>query len=157
MKVVLLSVGKTDNINFVRVIEDYQKRVNFYVPFEVHFIADIKKKKGLSVNELKEEEGKKLLGCLQPSDHVVLLDNRGRQYDSPEFAAYLEKKMISVPKRLVFIAGGAYGFSPALYERATEKVSLSAMTFTHQMVRVIFTEQLYRAMTILNNEPYHHE
>ena len=109
MKVVLLSVGKTDNINFARVIEDYQKRVNFYVPFEVDFIADIKKKRGLSVNELKEEEGKKLLGYLQPSDHVVLLDNRGRQFDSPSFASYIEKKMISVPKRLVFIAGGAYG------------------------------------------------
>lgn len=157
MKGVLLSVGKTDNRNFAQIIEEYKKRVNFYLPFELAHVADVKKGKGLSVNEQKEEEGKRLLAWLQPSDQVVLLDDKGKRLNSPEFAQYMEKKMISVPKRLVFIVGGPYGFSNAIYERANEQLSLSAMTLTHQMVRLMFTEQLYRAMTILNNEPYHHE
>lgn len=157
MKVVLLSMGKTDNEYFAHIIEEYRKRVNFYLPFELDFVPDIKNKKNLSINELKEEEGKKLLSALHASDRVVLLDNTGKQLDSPGFARYLEKKMISVPRRLVFIVGGPYGFSPELYNRGDERLSLSAMTFTHQMVRVVFAEQLYRGMTILNNEPYHHE
>ena len=157
MKVVLLSVGKTDNEYFARVIEEYKKRVNFYLPFELDFVADVKNSKNLSIGKLKEEEGKRLLISLQASDQVVLLDNTGKQLDSPGFARYMEKKMISVPKRLVFIVGGPYGFSPGLYDRGDERLSLSSMTFTHQMVRMVFAEQLYRAMTILHNEPYHHE
>ncbi len=157
MKVTLLSVGKTDNIFFSRIIEEYKKRINYYIPFETAFVPDIKNRKGLSLNELKEKEGKNLLLSLHATDHVVLLDDKGKQFDSPGFARYLGKKMNSVPKRLVFIVGGAYGFSKELYDRAHEKLSLSTMTFTHQMVRIIFTEQLYRALSILNNEPYHHE
>lgn len=157
MKVVLLSVGETDNEYFARIIEDYKKRVNFYLPFELSFVLDVKNRKGLSINEFKEEEGKKLLAVLHPTDQVVLLDDKGKQFDSPGFARYMEKKMVSVPKRLVFVVGGPYGFSREVHDRANERLSLSAMTFTHQMVRMVFVEQLYRAMTILNNEPYHHE
>ena len=157
MKVVLLSVGKTDNEYFTRIIEEYTKRVNFYLPFESDFVPDVKKRKNLSVNEFKEVEGKKLLAAIHPSDQVVLLDNKGKQLDSPGFARYLEKKMVTVPKRLLFIVGGPYGFSRELYDRANEQISLSTMTFTHQMVRMVFVEQLYRAMTILHNEPYHHQ
>ncbi len=157
MKLVLLSVGKTDDEYFMRILEDYKKRVNFYIPFDVEFVPDIKNRKGLSTNELKEKEGKSLLACLHATDRVVLLDDKGKQVDSSGFARYLEKKMNSVPKRLVFIVGGPYGFSQELYSRAGETLSLSKMTFTHQMIRMIFAEQLYRAMTILNNEPYHHE
>jgi 23S rRNA (pseudouridine1915-N3)-methyltransferase len=157
MKVVLLSVGETDNEYFARIIEDYKKRVNFYLPFELSFVPDVKNRKNLSINEFKEEEGKKLLAVLHATDQVVLLDDKGKQVDSPGFARYMEKKMVSVPKRLVFVVGGPYGFSREVHDRANERLSLSAMTFTHQMVRMVFAEQLYRAMTILNNEPYHHE
>ncbi len=157
MKVVLLSVGETDNEYFARIIEDYKKRVNFYLPFELSFVPDVKNRKNLSISEFKEEEGKKLLAVLHATDQVVLLDDKGKQVDSPGFARYMEKKMVSVPKRLVFVVGGPYGFSREVHDRANERLSLSAMTFTHQMVRMVFAEQLYRAMTILNNEPYHHE
>lgn len=157
MKVVLLSVGKTDNEYFARIVEEYTKRINFYLPFELDFVPGLKGRKGLSANEAKEEESKKLLAALHPTDHVVLLDDKGKQFDSPGFARYMEKKMVSVPKRLVFIVGGPYGFSKDIYDRANERLSLSLMTYTHQMVRMVFAEQLYRAMTILNNEPYHHE
>src|SRR5690554_982133 len=157
MKVVLLSVGETDNEYFARIIEDYKKKVNFYLPFELSFVPDVKNRKNLSINEFKEEEGKKLLAVLHATDQVVLLDDKGKQVDSPGFARYMEKKMVSVPKRLVFVVGGPYGFSREVHDRANERLSLSAMTFTHQMVRMVFAEQLYRAMTILNNEPYHHE
>ncbi len=157
MKVVLLSVGETDDEYFARIIEDYKKRVNFYLPFELSFVPDVKNRKNLSIGEFKEEEGKKLLAVLHATDQVVLLDDKGKQVDSPGFARYMEKKMVSVPKRLVFVVGGPYGFSREVHDRANERLSLSAMTFTHQMVRMVFAEQLYRAMTILNNEPYHHE
>lgn len=157
MKVVLLSVGKTDNPKFVEIIEDFRKRINFYLTFEMDYVADVKKRKGLSMNELKEEEGKKLLAALHPSDYVILLDDKGKQYTSTNFAQFLAKKTHTVPKRLVFVVGGPYGFSETIYERGDEKLSLSPMTLTHQMVRLFFVEQLYRAMTILNNEPYHHE
>ncbi len=153
----MLSVGETDNEYFARIIEDYKKRVNFYLPFKISFVPDVKNRKNLSINEFKEEEGKKLLAVLHATDQVVLLDDKGKQVDSPGFARYMEKKMVSVPKRLVFVVGGPYGFSREVHDRANERLSLSAMTFTHQMVRMVFAEQLYRAMTILNNEPYHHE
>ncbi|MEN6589022.1 MAG: 23S rRNA (pseudouridine(1915)-N(3))-methyltransferase RlmH [Proteiniphilum sp.] len=157
MKVRLLSVGKTDNEHLAQLIEEYRKRVNFYIPFEMTVVADLKNKKNISAEEQKTLEGNLLLKSLQPGDHVVLLDDKGKQYTSTEFARYIEKKNHTVPKRLVFMVGGPYGFSQEIYEAANEKLSLSKMTFTHQMVRVVFAEQLYRAMTILHNEPYHHE
>ena len=157
MKIVLLSVGKTDNIHFAELIEAYLKRVNFYIPFEMIIVPDPKNRKNISEGEQKIAESSLLLKTLQPADHVVLLDDKGKQYTSTEFALYIEKKKHSVPKRLVFVVGGPYGLSQEMYAAANEKISLSRMTFTHQMVRLIFIEQLYRAMTIINNEPYHHE
>lgn len=157
MKIILLSIGKTDDPLFSQIIEEYKKRVNYYMPLEMQFIPDIKNTKNLSEKEQKKQEGEKLLKWLQPSDHVVLLDDKGKQYCSVEFAGYIEKKSFSASKRLVFVVGGPYGFSGEVRERANEMVSLSRMTFTHQMVRLVFAEQLYRAMTILHNEPYHRE
>lgn len=157
MKVILLSVGKTDDALFTQIIEEYRKRVNFYISFEIDVVPDLKNRKNLSEHVQKTEEGKRIQKNLQPSDHVVLLDDKGTQYTSVAFARLIEKKMHTVPKRLVFVIGGPYGFSDEIYERANEKLSLSQLTYTHQMVRVVFAEQLYRAMTILHNEPYHHE
>ncbi|MEA4918837.1 Ribosomal RNA large subunit methyltransferase H [bioreactor metagenome] len=157
MKIILLSVGKTDDPLFSQIIEGYNRRVNFYIGFETQTIPDIKNSKSLSEKEQMKQEGEKLLKWLQPSDYVVLLDDKGKQYTSTEFAGYIERKSFSAIKRLVFVVGGPYGFSSEVRERANEAVSLSKMTFTHQMVRMVFTEQLYRAMTILQNEPYHHE
>ncbi len=156
MKVILLSVGKTDDTYFAQIIETYRKRVNFYIPFEMKVVPDLKNRKNLSEKEQRTLEGNNLLRMLQPSDYVVLLDDKGKEYTSAEFAGFIEKKTHSVPRQLVFIIGGPYGFSQEIYEAAHEKLSLSKMTFTHQMVRLVFAEQLYRAMTILHNEPYHH-
>ncbi len=156
MKVVLLSVGKTDHPLLSQIIEDYRKKVNHYIPFEMRMVPDPKNRRSLSEKEQKAEEAQLLLKVLHPSDHVVLLDEKGKQYRSTEFARYLEKKSHSVSRQLVFLVGGPYGFAPEIYERATEMISLSKMTFTHQMVRLVFTEQLYRAMTIIHHEPYHH-
>lgn len=157
MKIILLSVGKIDDPLFSQIIEEYRKRVIFYIPFEIHSIPDIKKTKKIPEKEQRKLEGEKLLKWLQPSDYVVLLDDKGKQFSSKEFATYMEKRAVSATKQLVFVVGGPYGFSQEVRERANETVSLSKMTFTHQMVRLVFTEQLYRAMTILHNEPYHHE
>ena len=157
MKITLLSIGKTDHQALAQLIEEYRKRTNFYLSFEIETVSDIKNTKNLSEREQKIKEGAQLLKALQPSDYVVLLDDKGKHLSSVEFAQFIEKKMHSVPKRMVFVVGGAYGFSEEMYARANEKLSLSKMTFTHQMVRLVFVEQLYRAMTILNNEPYHHE
>ncbi len=157
MKISLLSVGKTDNDVVLRLVEDYCKRVNFYIHFDMENVADAKNTKNLSEKEQKIAEGNNLMKNIQNSDYVVLLDDKGKHFSSTEFARFIEKKTHIVPKRLVFIVGGPYGFSEEIYARANEKVSLSKMTFTHQMVRLVFVEQLYRAMTILNNEPYHHE
>ncbi len=157
MKVVLLTVGKTDEAAYRSLIADYKKRINFYIPFEIEYIPDIKQRKGLSEKEQKSLEGELILKRLQPGDHLVLLDDKGRQNRSVEFARWMEVKSHSVSKRLVFVIGGPYGFSDEIYTRTNEQLSLSKMTFTHQMVRLIFVEQLYRAMTILKGEPYHHE
>lgn len=156
MKTILLSVGKTDDPLFSRIIEEYKKRINFYIPFDIEMIPDIKNAKNLSEKEQKKLEGEKILKWIQRSDHVVLLDENGKQYTSIDFAGFMEKKSLS-SKRLVFIIGGPYGFSQEVKEMANETISLSKMTFTHQMVRMVFTEQLYRAMTIIQNEPYHHQ
>lgn len=157
MKVSLIVIGKTDASYLSDAITEYKNRLVHYIPFEMLVIPDIKNAKNLSENQQKEKEGELILKALQPGDCLVLLDEHGKEFTSLQFAAYMEKKMHNVAKRLVFLIGGPYGFSDAVYKAAAEKISLSKMTFSHQMIRLIFTEQLYRAMTILHNEPYHHE
>lgn len=157
MKITLLSVGKTDIKLFRDIVDEYVKRVNHYIPFETIYLPDLKNINNFSEERQKILVGDKLIKILKPTDYIVLLDDKGKNFSSIEFASYIEKKIHSVPKRLVFLIGGPYGFSQNIYDIANDKISLSKMTFTHQMVRMIFTEQLYRAMTILNNEPYHHE
>lgn len=150
-------VGKTDAGYFAEATNEYKSRLAHYISFEMAVIPDIKNVKNLSVEQQKEKEGEQLLKFLQAGDYLVLLDEKGKEFSSVQFAAFIERKTHTVPKRLVFLVGGPYGFSEAVYKAAAEKVSLSKMTFSHQMIRLVFTEQLYRAMTILNNEPYHHE
>lgn len=157
MKISLLVIGKTDARYFVEAIQEYAKRLEHYIPFEIQVIPDLKNTKSLTVDQQKEKEGELILKTLQPGDYLVLLDERGKEYSSMQFATYIEKKTHTVSKRLVFVIGGPYGFSQAVYDKANEKLTLSRMTFSHQMIRLVFVEQLYRAMTILNNEPYHHE
>ena len=157
MKISLIVIGKTDASYFVDAINEYKNRLVHYIPFEMEIIPDIKNVKNLREEQQKEKEGELILKMLQPGDNLVLLDEHGKSITSMEFATYLERKMHVVSKRLVFVIGGPYGFSEAVYKAASEKISLSKMTFSHQMIRLIFVEQIYRAMTILNNEPYHHE
>ena len=156
MKTVLLQVGKTVNKHFVAAISDYVERIGHYMPFEVVTIPELKNTKNLTEEQQKQAEGELILRQLQPSDTVVLLDEHGREYRSIEFARWLEQKQQSA-RRLIFIIGGPYGFSPAVYARSNEQLSLSKMTFSHQMIRLTFTEQIYRACTIIKVEPYHHE
>ena len=157
MKISLVVIGKTNAAYFVDAINEYKNRLVHYIPFEMEVIPDIKNVKNLREDQQKEKEGELILKTLQPGDYLVLLDEHGKSFTSMEFATYIERKMHVVPKRLVFVIGGPYGFSEAVYKAASEKISLSKMTFSHQMIRLIFVEQIYRAMTILNNEPYHHE
>lgn len=157
MKTTLLVVGRTVEAHFVSAINDYLQRTSRYHPFEMEVIPELKNTKSLSAEVQKEKEGDLILKALQPGDVVVLLDEGGKEMRSIEFADYMKHKMNTVNKRLVFIIGGPYGFSPKVYAAAHEKMSLSRMTFSHQMVRLIFVEQFYRAMTILNGGPYHHE
>ncbi|MDR3059612.1 MAG: 23S rRNA (pseudouridine(1915)-N(3))-methyltransferase RlmH [Prevotella sp.] len=157
MKIILLAIGKTDAGYFIDAIKEYTKRLEHYIPFEMQIIPDIKNTKSLTIDQQKEKEGELILKNLQAGDHLVLLDEKGKEYTSVQFANYIEKKTHIVSKRLIFVIGGPYGFSQSVYKKANEKLTLSRMTFSHQMVRLIFVEQLYRAMTILNNEPYHHE
>ena len=152
MKIALIVIGKTDAGYFVEAINEYKNRLVHYIPFEMEVIPDIK-----NVKNLSESQGDLILKALQPGDYLVLLDEKGKEFTSVQFSTYIERKTHTVPKRLVFVVGGPYGFSDAVYKAAAEKISLSKMTFSHQMIRLIFIEQLYRAMTILNNEPYHHE
>lgn len=157
MKITLLVIGKTDARYFVDAIAEYEKRLAHYIPFEIEVIPDLKNTKNLSEQQQKEKEGELIIKNLQAGDYLVLLDDKGKEYTSLKFAEYIERKTHTVPKRLIFAIGGPYGFSQAVYDKANEKLTLSRMTFSHQMVRLIFVEQVYRAMTILNNEPYHHE
>lgn len=150
-------VGKTVDKSLIQMIEDYVKRLKFYTDFEMVVIPDLKNNKNMSFDVQKEKEGEMILRSLNDSDDVILMDEHGKEFSSVEFASYIQKKMTSGLKRLVFIIGGPYGFSPAVYARTGGKISLSRMTFSHQMVRLIFIEQLYRAFTILKGEPYHHE
>lgn len=156
MKTLLLLVGKTQDKHFIAGINDYAERIGHYMPFEIKVIPELRNTKSLSEQQQKTQEGELLLKQLQPSDTVVLLDEHGTEQRSVEFAAWLQKKQ-NTARRLVFIIGGPYGFSEAVYKRANEMVSLSRMTFSHQMVRLVFTEQVYRACTIIKGEPYHHE
>lgn len=157
MKICLLVIGKTDEAYLQKGIEIFLKRIPHYIPFEMKVISDIKNAKNLSEEQQKDKEGELILQQITTSDELFLLDENGMEFPSVEFARFLEKKMISGIKRMVFVIGGPYGFSGNVYSRANGKVSLSKMTFSHQMVRLIFLEQLYRAMTILKGEPYHHQ
>lgn len=156
MKITLLVVGKATDQRLQTLIEDYQQRLKHYIPFEMVVIPDLRNAKALTQAQIKEQEGIEILRRITPSMDVILLDEHGREYRSIEYAQWIQKKM-AAGRDVTFIVGGPYGFSPAVYERANGKISLSKMTFSHQMIRLFFTEQIYRAMTILRGEPYHHE
>jgi 23S rRNA (pseudouridine1915-N3)-methyltransferase len=157
MKIKLLVVGKT-NQDFVRKgCEEFCSRLGHYLSFEMEIIPDIKNTRNFSFDQMKEKEGELILKHFQSTDYIVLLDEHGKEFTSLAFAEYIEKKTHHVSKRLVFVIGGPFGFSQKVYDAAHEQISLSQMTFSHQLIRLIFVEQLYRAMTILGNEPYHHE
>ena len=157
MKTILLVVGRTVEQHYITAINDYVQRTKRYLSFEMEVIPELKNTKSLSMEVQKEKEGELICKAFQPGDVIVLLDEGGKEMRSIEFADYMKRKMNTVNKRLVFVIGGPYGFSPKVYQTAHEKMSLSKMTFSHQMVRLIFVEQLYRAMNILNGGPYHHE
>lgn len=156
MTIRLIAIGKTDNKQLQILIDDYQKRLGFYVKFEFEIIPDLKKVKNLSEDQQKQKEGELILSKLNPTDVLILLDENGKQLDSVAFSNYLQKHMNSGIKQLVFVIGGPYGFSSEVYQKANGKLSLSKMTFSHQMIRLFVIEQLYRGFTILRNEPYHH-
>jgi len=153
----LLAVGKTDDDRIASLVEMYVKRLQHYINFEIKIIPDLKNTKNLSADQQKVEEGKLILNQLEKSDFVTLLDEKGKSYTSVLFAQLINKRSVSGLKRLVFIIGGPYGFSSDVYDRGNSKIALSDMTFSHQMVRLFAVEQIYRAFTILRNEPYHHE
>ncbi|MBO5856608.1 MAG: 23S rRNA (pseudouridine(1915)-N(3))-methyltransferase RlmH [Alistipes sp.] len=157
MNVELIVVGKTDMKEVEALVTMYTKRINHYVRFAITTIVDVRNTRKLSEAEQKRLEGEAILRLINESDHVALLDEHGAELRSIEFAELMQRRMSSGVKRLVYIIGGPYGFSDAVYQRANSKLSLSKMTYSHQLVRAIFTEQLYRAFTILKNEPYHHE
>ncbi len=157
MRITLLVVGKTVTGYLKQGIDDYSNRIGHYASFDIQHLSDVKNTRKLTQDQQKQAEGKLILSALDRSDHVVLLDERGKEYTSTAFAQQLEKRMVSGMKRVVFVVGGPYGFSPEVYARSNELMSLSKMTLPHELVRVVFTEQLYRAFTILNHEPYHHE
>lgn len=156
MTIKLLAIGKTDSTQLHELVEVYQKRLQHYINFEIELIPDLKKTKNLSEDQQKEKEGELILKRLAPTDVLILFDEKGKHFTSVEFSNLLQKKMNAGIKQLVFIIGGPYGFSNDVYSKASGKISLSKMTFSHQMVRLFITEQIYRAFTILKNEPYHH-
>lgn len=156
MKTVLILVGKTTDKHFAAGISDYASRVGHYMPFDMVVIPELKNTKNISEEQQKTMEGELIMKQLQPSDTVVLLDEHGQEMRSVELASWLERKR-NIARRLVFVVGGPYGFAPSVYARANEQLSLSRLTFSHQMIRLVFTEQLYRACTIIKGEPYHHE
>lgn len=157
MKITLLAIGRTQSEYLRTGIEQYINRIGHYVPMEFKVLPDIKGTKGLTEQQQKDKEGAAMMAAMQPGDAVILLDERGREMTSREFAGFIEGKMNVGLKRLVFVIGGPYGFSKEVYDRCDGKISLSRMTFSHEMVRLFFTEQIYRAMTILRGEPYHHD
>ena len=157
MKIELAVIGKTSIGYLKQGIDEYIKRLKHYVPFEIKYIDDIKNTKNISEDQQKRTEGAKILSLFDKSDFVVLLDEHGKEYTSMQYSSYIQKRMLSGVKKVVFVIGGPYGFSQEVYDRANDKISFSKMTFNHEMIRLIFTEQLYRAYTIINHEPYHHE
>ena len=157
MKIKLLAIGKTDNKALQSLMDEYQQRLKHYIRFELEIIQDIKNVKNLSESQQKEKEGELILSKMQPTDELILLDENGLEFTSVAFSNYLQKKMNAGTKQLVLVIGGPYGFSDAVYAKSQGKISLSKMTFSHQMIRVFIIEQLYRAYTILKNEPYHHQ
>ncbi|MDA8596097.1 23S rRNA (pseudouridine(1915)-N(3))-methyltransferase RlmH [Flavobacteriaceae bacterium] len=157
MKIKLLAIGKTDDKQLEVLMDVYQKRLKHYIKFELDIIPDLKQRKKLSEAEQKVKEGELILQKTKPGDFIVLLDEKGNQFRSIEFSDYIQKRMNSGIKQLIFVIGGPYGFSEAVYQSAQGKLSLSKMTFSHQMIRLFIIEQLYRSFTILKNEPYHHE
>ena len=157
MNIKLIAVGKTDNPALQQLISTYEKRLSYYINFDLQLLPDIRNSKSLSEEQQKIKEGELILSYVEPSHHLILLDERGKEYTSIAFADELQKKMNSGIKQLTFVIGGPYGFSQAVYQRANSKLSLSKLTFSHQMIRLFFVEQLYRAFTILRNEPYHHQ
>ena len=156
MQIKLLAIGKTDHKDLQSLIIEYQKRLSYYIKFDFEIIPDLKNTKNLSEEQQKNKEGELILSKITPTDVLVLLDENGKQYDSIGFSEYLQKHMNSGIKQLVFVIGGPYGFSNEVYQKANGKISLSKMTFSHQMIRLFMIEQLYRGFTILKNEPYHH-
>ncbi|WP_372473616.1 23S rRNA (pseudouridine(1915)-N(3))-methyltransferase RlmH [Capnocytophaga sp. ARDL2] len=157
MTIKLLAIGKTDNKHLIQLIEEYTNRLKHYIKFELDIIPDIKNTKNLSQEQQKQKEGEFILAKLSPTDHLILLDERGKRFTSVAFADELQKKMNAGLKTLVFVIGGPYGFSQQVYDKAYGKISFSDMTFSHQMIRLFIVEQIYRAFTILRNEPYHHQ
>jgi len=157
MNIKLVAIGKTDNKSLQTLLDDYTKRLSFYIKFDLEIIPDIKNVKNLSEAQQKEKEGELILAKLSATDQLILLDENGATFSSVGFSDYLQKKMNAGIKTLVFVIGGPYGFSEEVYKKAQGKISLSAMTFSHQMVRLFVIEQLYRGFTILRNEPYHHQ
>ncbi|PJB12361.1 MAG: 23S rRNA (pseudouridine(1915)-N(3))-methyltransferase RlmH [Flavobacteriales bacterium CG_4_9_14_3_um_filter_40_17] len=156
MNIKFLAIGKTDDERLKGMVADYVKRLKHYLPFEMEVVPDLKNNKNLSEIQQKEAEGKLILSRLALSDYVVLLDEKGKSFSSVGFSDWMQKQLLAGRKNLIFLIGGPYGFSEEIYRRAQSNISLSEMTFSHQMVRLIFIEQLYRACTILKNEPYHH-
>ncbi|MBO4755070.1 MAG: 23S rRNA (pseudouridine(1915)-N(3))-methyltransferase RlmH [Bacteroidales bacterium] len=157
MKLQLFFIGRTVGTVYPSLINEYVQRLAHYVPIQVEEIPDLKNTKNLTQEQQKEREADQVLERLQPGDVLVLLDERGREMTSREFSQWIEQKMLTTSRRLVLLIGGPYGFSPRIYEAASQKISLSKMTFSHQMVRLFLVEQLYRAFTILRGEPYHHD
>jgi 23S rRNA (pseudouridine1915-N3)-methyltransferase len=156
VKVCFLVLGKTTEAYLREGMAIFEKRVKNYLTFELRMIAELKNTASLSFEQQKNQEGKLILASIDPSDWVVLLDEAGQEMSSASFSKFIQQSMLQSRKSMIFVIGGPYGFSKEVYQRANEKISLSKMTFSHQMVRLIFLEQLYRAMTILKNEPYHH-
>lgn len=157
MKISLILNGKTEESFLQEGIASYTERLKHYLPFEVQVIPALKNTKALSIEQQKQKEGEQTLKLIQASDKLILLDELGKEFDSMGFSKFLQQQMNTGIKHLVFVVGGPYGFSDAVYQRANGKIALSKMTFSHQMVRLFFVEQVYRGMTILRNEPYHHQ
>ena len=157
MKITLLTVGKTDRDWVKQGLDIYVARLKHYIPFSIVEIPELKNVSALSKDQIKSKEGELIFKNIKPTDDVILMDEHGKEYTSVDFASILQRKISLEGKDMVFVIGGAYGFSEEVYKRANSKISLSKMTFSHQMVRAIFTEQLYRAFTIMRGEPYHHE
>lgn len=157
MKITLIQVGKTNEKYLEEGISNYVGRLTHYADFSVTTLPELKNAKSLSIEQQKEKDTETILKSLEPNDEIILLDEKGKEFTSTEFAGYMEKKMASTRKRIVFVIGGPFGFSQKIYDMAHDKISISRMTFSHQMIRLLFVEQLYRAFTIIKGEHYHHE